>query len=124
MKPGSPFRLLTIAVIVCTSAAAHADPAAGEKIFKQQCGVCHSTLAGKTLAGPSLAGVIGRTSGSIEGFRYSNGMKSANIVWSPDTLAAFIESPRRVVPSTLMAYPGERNEVKRADITDYLATLE
>jgi cytochrome c len=48
-----------------------ADATAGQAVFKTQCGICHSPLEGKNLVGPSLFGVVGRKSGSIEGFHYS-----------------------------------------------------
>ena len=49
-----------------------ADAAAGLAVFRTQCGVCHSPLIeGKNMVGPSLFGVVGRKSGSIDGFHYS-----------------------------------------------------
>ncbi|HEY0418142.1 MAG TPA: c-type cytochrome, partial [Acetobacteraceae bacterium] len=42
-----------------------ADPAAGEKVFKAQCSACHTVEQGKNRIGPSLFGVVGRTSGSV-----------------------------------------------------------
>lgn len=60
-----------------------ADPEAGQAIFKQQCGICHSPLQGKNMVGPSLFGVIGRTSGTVEGFHYSAANKAAAITWTP-----------------------------------------
>ena len=104
--------------------AAQADPPDGEVLFKRQCAVCHSVVPGQTLMGPSLAGVVGRTSGSVANFRYSPAMKSAGITWTTDEIADFIESPRKKVPGTNMAYPGERHPEKRAAIVDYLSTLE
>lgn len=104
--------------------AASADPPDGEQLFKRQCAVCHSVLPGQILAAPSLAGVIGRTSGSEPGFRYSPAMKSSGIVWSTEAITGFIESPRKMVPGTYMAYPGERDPEKRAAIVDYLSSLQ
>jgi len=42
-----------------------ADPAAGEKIFKAQCGICHAVAAGQNRIGPTLFGVVGRPAGSV-----------------------------------------------------------
>lgn len=42
------------------SAALAADPAAGEKIFKAQCGICHALVAEENRIGPTLFGVVGR----------------------------------------------------------------
>lgn len=100
---------------------ASADPSEGETLFKRQCAVCHSLTPGQVIAGPSLAGVVGRTAGT-EKFRYSPGMKASGIVWGPETLDGFIESPRRTVKGTSMAFPGERNEDKRKALVDYLSS--
>ena len=103
--------------------AAQADPPDGELLFKRQCAVCHSVVPGQTLMGPSLAGVVGRPAGSVETFRYSPALKSSGITWTADEIASFIESPRKKVTGTNMAYPGERDPAKRAAIVDYLSTL-
>ena len=103
---------------------ANADPVDGEQVFKQQCAVCHSVQPGQTLAGPSLAGVMGRTAGTLDSFRFSPSMKKSGIVWSKEQIDAFLESPRRLVSGTSMAYPGERNPAARAAIVDYLAAIE
>ena len=41
------------------TAALAADPAAGQKIFKAQCGVCHAVEAGQNRIGPTLFAAIG-----------------------------------------------------------------
>ena len=41
-----------------TSALA-ADPAAGQKIFQTQCGICHAVAPGQNRIGPTLFGVVG-----------------------------------------------------------------
>jgi cytochrome c2 len=42
------------------TAALAGDTAAGEKIFKAQCGICHAVAAGENRIGPTLFGVVGR----------------------------------------------------------------
>ena len=74
--------------------------------------------------GPSMFGVVGREAGTVEGFPYSRAMKGAETVWDSETLDAYIRSPRKVVPGTNMAYPGERHDDRRADIVAYLETLK
>ena len=99
------------------------EPSEGEALFKRQCAVCHSVVPGQTLMGPSLAGVVGRPAGILEGFRYSRAMKDAGFVWNAKELDSFIESPRKHVPGTNMSYPGERRPEKRTAIIEYLAQL-
>lgn len=115
----------TLAAALLPAIAAQAgDAAAGEKIFKTQCGACHSPLAGKNLVGPSLFGVVGRKSGSIEGFRYSAANKAAEIEWTEDKLDTYLQNPKAMVPGTIMTYVGLKNETQRADLIAYLATLK
>jgi cytochrome c len=100
-----------------------ADPDAGEAVFKTQCGICHSPLQGKNMVGPSLFGVVGRKSGSVEGFHYSAANKAADITWTPEVLDKYLTAPREVVPGTIMTYAGLKDDAKRADLIVYLATL-
>jgi cytochrome c len=122
----SPMRMLTLAAITALAAfpALAADPAAGERVFKTQCGACHSPLAGKNLVGPSLFGIAGRHSGSIEGFRYSAANKSANLTWDDATLDTYLTNPRAMVVGTTMTYVGLKNDAQRADLIAYLGTLK
>lgn len=100
-----------------------ADPAAGQAVFKTQCGICHAVVAGKNMIGPSLAGIVGRKSGTVENFRYSAANKSADIVWDAQILDKYLTSPKEVVPGTIMTYTGLKDEAKRADLIAYLETL-
>ena len=115
--------LLTLLAGVWPLSVHAADPAAGQAVFKTQCGICHSPLQGKNMVGPSLFGLIGRKSGSIEGFHYSPANKSADITWNVEILDKYLTSPREVVPGTIMTYAGLKDETKRADLIAYLETL-
>jgi cytochrome c len=100
-----------------------ADADAGQAVFKSQCGICHSPLADKNMVGPSLFGVVGRKSGSVQGFHYSAANKSADLTWTPDVLDKYITAPKEVVPGTTMPYLGLKDDAKRADLIAYLETL-
>ena len=67
-----------------------------------RCAGCHSTQAGQNKIGPSLAGVVGRSSGSVPGYDYSNAMKNAHLTWDPQTLDKFLQSPGGLVHGTKM----------------------
>jgi cytochrome c2 len=73
--------LSAVATITLGSSAALAagDRAAGQEFFAKHCTPCHSTEAGVNKIGPSLAGVVGRKSGSAPGYNYSAALKAANI---------------------------------------------
>lgn len=115
--------LLLSAAWPLAAIAAGGDATVGQTIFKTQCGICHSPLPGKNMVGPSLFGVVGRKSGSVEGFHYSAANRTAGITWTPDELDKYLTSPKAVVPGTIMTYPGLRDAEARADVIAYLATL-
>lgn len=93
--------------------------AAGEAAFAQ-CKVCHSLEEGKTMIGPTLHKVIGRTAGSVAGYGYSTAMKSSGIVWNEEKLFAYLEKPQALVPGTKMSFAGYPDAQKRADVIAWL----
>jgi nitrite reductase (NO-forming) len=103
-----------------TTALATGDAAAGRLVFRK-CQACHSIEPGKNMLGPSLAGVVGRKSGTEASYNYSPAMKSANIVWSPQTLDQYLTDPAKVVPGNKMPFPGLKTDHDRADVIAYLA---
>ena len=105
-----------------TSALA-ADPAAGQKIFQTQCGICHAVEAGQNRIGPTLFGVVGRRSGSVPGFNYTADHKKLDVTWDAATLDKYLANPRVMVPDTSMIYAGLKDAAERADLVAYLATL-
>lgn len=115
--------LLPVFGIAASAAAWGGDPAAGQAVFKTQCGICHSAVQGKNLVGPSLFGVVGRKSGSVAGFHYSAANRDAGITWDVAILDKYLAAPRELVPGTIMTFPGLTDEEKRADVIAYLETL-
>jgi cytochrome c len=113
---------LSLSALVTSSHAT--DATAGQAIFKSQCAICHSPMAGKNMTGPSLFGVVGRKSGSIAGFHYSPANQKDNLTWDEATLEKYLASPKTVVPGTTMTYAGLKDDTKRADLIAYLATLK
>src|SRR5271169_1910409 len=105
------------------TAALAADPAAGEKIFKAQCGICHAVAAGENRIGPTLFGVVGRPAGSVPGFNYTADHKKLGITWDAATLDKYLANPRAMVPDTTMIYAGLKEDAKRADLIAFLETL-
>jgi cytochrome c len=105
------------------TAALAADPAAGGKIFKAQCGICHAVAAGENRIGPTLFGVVGRPAGSVPGFNYTADHKKLGIAWDAATLDKYLTNPRAMVPDTSMVYAGLKDDAERADLVAYLETL-
>ncbi|MEA2840964.1 MAG: cytochrome c [Methylobacteriaceae bacterium] len=102
---------------------AKADPKKGEASAKA-CTACHNFEKGAgAKIGPPLYGVVNRARASIAGFAYSDAMKSKGGNWSFDELDKFVANPKGDIPGTKMAYAGEKDPQKRADIVDYLNSL-
>jgi cytochrome c len=105
------------------TAAPAADPAAGQQIFKAQCGICHSVAAGVNGIGPTLFGVVGRSAGGVPGFQYTADHKKLGVTWDAATLDKYLTNPRAMVPDTTMIYPGLKDDADRATLIAYLETL-
>ena len=110
-------------LIGSATAALAADPAAGQQIFKAQCSICHSVVAGQNCVGPTLFGVVGRPAGSIPGFQYSADHKKLGVTWDAATLDKYLTNPRAMVPDTTMVYAGLKDDTERANLIAYLETL-
>jgi cytochrome c len=107
-----------------TAAMPQGDAGAGEQAFRRLCTSCHIVTAeGPRRLGPTLFGVVGRHSGSVQGFNYSQGNRNANVEWTPEVLFEYLKNPRALVPNTTMAFPGIRDDQERANVIAYLQTL-
>ena len=53
---------------------------------------------GKNGQGPNLWGLIGRSSGSVDGFAYSAANKNSGITWSAKHLEVYLQDPKKVTP--------------------------
>ena len=122
-------RHLTSALAVAGAGAAFAITAAwpanpdanqGQRVF-EACAACHSLQPNQNMTGPSLAGLWNRKAGSLASFpRYSDALKSSNIVWNDKTLDEWIEEPQHLVPGNDMPFQGIKNAQQRADLLAFL----
>ena len=106
-----------------SAAWAEGDVAAGEKVFKK-CKACHVVDGPKHRVGPSLQNVIGRIAGTAEGYKFSKAMKAygeSGVVWNAETLAPYLEKPRRAVPGTKMSFPGLKKPEDLENVIAYMA---
>jgi cytochrome c len=95
------------------------DAAKGKRVFAQ-CMTCHAVQEGRNNVGPSLYGIVGRESGTIPGFKYSEANLNSNVTWTEENLFTYLEKPTDFIPGTIMAFPGLRNPQDRADVIAYL----
>jgi len=121
------FPNFTLGLVAFLVLGAHQAPAAdveaGKVAFKK-CALCHTTEPGKNKIGPSLFGVVGRKSGSIDNFSYSEAMKNFDHTWDAESLDTYLADPRTVVPGTKMIFPGIKDKTERDDVIAYLETLK
>ncbi len=100
--------------------------AQGEKVFRK-CAACHAVGDGaKNKVGPELNGVMGRTIGSVDGFKYSAAFADANAagkVWTPEEMSAFLANPKSYMKGTKMAFAGLKKDEDLTAITAYLASF-
>lgn len=136
-------RYLVAAALAVVSAPAFAegDAAAGEEQFNRQCVACHvvadasgEVLAGRSArTGPNLYGIAGGAIGSVDGFRYSDGvlkLNEAGNTWSEEDFVGWAQNPTAWLRETLqdrrarskMAYQ-VRDEQQARDIYAFLATF-
>lgn len=114
----------TLAILLGMSAPAFADQAErGEKVFKK-CASCHKIGEdAKNGVGPHLSYLFGRTAGTIEGYKYSKAMKAAGaegLVWTEQTLNAFLIDPKKYMKKTKMKFRGLKKEADRAAVIAFL----
>ena len=113
-----------ILLLLAECHAAIADGVEEGKVAFKKCTLCHTTEAGKNKVGPSLFGIIGRKSASLDNYNYSEAMKNLNQVWDPKLLETYLADPRAMVPGTKMIFPGIKDEKERQDVIAYLETLK
>ena len=86
-----------------------------------KCRSCHETSAeGPNKVGPSLYGIMQAKAGVKEGFVYSKALKNSEIVWTDESLDAFLEKPSSYVKGTKMAFVGIKNESDRQAVIAYI----
>jgi cytochrome c2 len=106
------------------STASPAQAAASPPPAFAQCRSCHSTEPGKSMIGPSLAGIFGTKAGEVAGYNFSTAMKESGLTWDEATLDKFLKSPREVISGTKMTFPGIPDQSKRAEVIAYLKSLK
>ena len=99
---------------------ASTSAADGAKVFKK-CAACHSiSKGGGNKIGPALWGVIGRQSGSVDGYKYSKAIASHGKTWSFDEMNGFLIKPKDWIKGTKMSFAGLSSAKDRAAVILYM----
>ena len=115
--------LAVLLPIIAAGSVNAADVAAGKATFKK-CALCHTNEPGKNKIGPSLFGIVGRKSGSLVNYNYSDAMKNFKHTWDPQTLDIYLTDPHAEIPGTKMIFPGIKDKTERQNLIAYLETLK
>ena len=84
--------------------------------------MCHQIGEGaKNFVGPELNGVIGRKTGSVPNYNYSDANKESGLTWDEATLKEYLTNPKAKIPGTKMIFAGLPKESDRDDLVAYLA---
>ena len=90
-------------------------------ILYKRCRACHTLGEGeRNKVGPNLWQVFGKTAGTREDFNYSSAMANSGIVWTDETVSAYLENPAEYIPGNRMSFAGLRKEGDRAAVIEYL----
>ena len=115
------FIAATLLSFAMSSAHAEGDSALGKRQIIP-CLACHTLDEGGVhKIGPNLHGIFGRPAGTMDGFkRYTDVLKSADIVWDEDAINAYIEQPAKFLPGNGMKFVGVKDPMRRANIIAYM----
>ena len=120
MSPITKVALIAlIGIGAATVAHAEGDTKAGKKVYNK-CKACHVLDKEQNRVGPHLVGIMGRTAGAVDGFKYSDAMIASGIVWDADTIGAYLADPKGYIPDNKMAFPGLKKEDDIANVIAYI----
>ena len=100
-------------------AALNADVKKGEKVFRK-CKACHVVDKEKNRVGPHLMHLLGRHSGSVEGYKYTDANKNSGVTWTVETLQEYLKDPKAYIPGTKMAFAGLKKDDEINDVIAYI----
>src|SRR5262245_5621838 len=120
MRYARPAATLFLCLLGSSGLAAEEDVALGARAFRA-CAACHSVEANRNMTGPSLADIWHRKAGSVSSFpRYSDAMKSSDVIWDENTSDNYLENPAQFMPGNHMTFPGVLYERTRKSIVAFL----
>lgn len=87
------------------------------------CAGCHTIEKGDAnLIGPNLYGIYGRDIASVEGYSYSEQLRSMQGIWDQNRLNRYIARPKLLAPGNEMPFAGITSSHQRSDLIEWLKT--
>ena len=115
--------LATTAIAEVSDTGKQAMIKAGQILFEHRCRSCHADDPSLKSYGPSLVGVVGRKAGSVDGFTYSDALKSSGLVWTAESLRAWMANNTGIMPGTRMRHVGITDTSEQDFILEYLRSI-
>ena len=115
--------MIVLCALIASSVPALADREAGRDVFAYSaaCIACHAIECNRE--GPKLGGIMGRRAGSVPDYdSYSDAMKASDVVWTEETLDAYLADPEAFIPGNGMASTTGKleDETQRRDLIAFL----
>ena len=97
--------------------------AAGKIMYQNYCRICHSLNPDTPSYGPTLVDVVGRKAGAVPGYKYSDAMQNAGIVWTEEALRAWMSDNTHFMPGTKMRHVGITDQAAQDFLIAYLNSI-
>ena len=96
---------VAVALLITAMGDCHAAPegqrvAAGQALYQNTCGGCHSVDEDRI--GPHHRNVVGRPVASVPGYDYSTALKSLGGIWTPQRLDQWLSGTQQMAPGSKM----------------------
>ncbi|MEQ9110476.1 MAG: c-type cytochrome [Rhodospirillaceae bacterium] len=119
-KAGLSFVAVMLSFITASSmVSAQGDPERGALLYRE-CAPCHSLFRDGRQAGPALRGVFGRQAGMVSDFSYSEALRASGIIWTDETLKAWLSDPLTFIPGSRKRGHSVWRDERLDDVLAYL----
>jgi len=117
-KPSTPKPTQTAPIVKTASQLTPLER--GAKIYKR-CKACHTLdEGGKHKVGPNLWNIYGMKAGSKDGFNYSKAMAGSDVIWTEETMDAYITKPSAFMKGNRMSFIGLKKQEDRDAVQLYM----
>ena len=87
------------------SASLQAASLTGEQLYDVACSACHGLgTVPDHRVGPSLGGLLNRQAGTVDGYQFSEALRTSGWIWRLPTLLAWLTDPNAAIPNNAMNY--------------------